>query len=195
MPGSNRTGYEDRVTRPLRDSVSSSAVEPSAPSITSEPQAPSTLKTNSAQKNKRMTLFPLFMLFVDVGLPLLLYFILSKYIPTIWALIISGIPPIVSVILNFIIRKQVNAIGILSIVGFIAGTILSVLQNDPKLYLLRESFITGVVGLVFIVTLIPIKIGSFQMRPLIYYNSKNLGMGNLKGITDEAVYIGNIVIY
>ncbi|CAG8784902.1 3146_t:CDS:1 [Cetraspora pellucida] len=186
MPESNRRDNEDLVTRPLRDSTSSSAVEPTVPSTTSEPLETSTLKTNSTQKNKRnMLLFFLLMIFVDIGLPILLYYILSKYIPVIWALVISGIPPIVSVILNFIIRKQVNAIGILSIVGFIAGTILSVLQDDPKLYLLRESFITGAVSLVFIVSLIPIKIGSFQMRPLLYYNSKNLGLADLKGLTED----------
>ncbi|CAG8730121.1 1732_t:CDS:1, partial [Racocetra persica] len=186
MSGSNRTDNEDHVTGPLSDLASSTAVEPSILSTTSKPPAPSTLKNNSSLKNKiRRFLFPLFLLFVDIGLPLLLYFILSKHIPNIWALIISGIPPIVSVILNFIIRKQPNAVGILAIVGFIAGLILSLFQDDPKLFLLRESFITGVFGLIFIVTLIPIKIGTFQMRPLLYYKFKNLELGNLKGLTED----------
>ncbi|KAF0460995.1 membrane protein [Gigaspora margarita] len=171
----------------------STTLEPSPPSTTLEPpppsttlEQPSTNKNNSFQKNKlKILLFFLFMLFVDVGLPLIIYAILSKYIYVIWALVISGIPPIISVILNFIIRKQVNAIGMLSIAGFIAGTILAIYQDDAKLYLIRDSFVTGVIGLVFVISLIPIKVGSFEMRPLLYYNSKNLGLGDLKGLTED----------
>ncbi|CAG8645635.1 11422_t:CDS:1 [Dentiscutata erythropus] len=183
---SNKIDNKNHVIRTSGDSASPLALEQSAPSTTSESPPPSTHKINSYQQDKRkLLLFFLFMLFVDVGLPLILYAILSKYIPTIWALIISGIPPIISVILNFIHRKQINAIGLLSLAGFIAGSILAIYQDDPKLYLLRDSFITGVIGLVFVITLIPIKVGSFEMRPLIYYNSKNLGLGDLKGLTED----------
>ncbi|CAG8451489.1 224_t:CDS:2 [Dentiscutata erythropus] len=175
-------------------------------------------KIESTQKNKKaMMLQLLLMLFVDIGLPLILYFVLSKYLPTIWALVISGVPPTISVIIGFIFRRQVNLIGLLVVIGFIVGIILSVIEGDPRIFLLRDSFFTGVFGLSFIITLIPIKIGSFEMRPLIYYNAKNLGMANLKGLTedepipdrklvrviivfrsptvDDAVYYGNIFLY
>ncbi|KAF0550822.1 membrane protein [Gigaspora margarita] len=140
----------------------------------------------TTQKNKaKMMLQLLLMMFIDIGLPLLLYFVLSKYLSTILALIISGVPPAISVIVTFILRRQVNVIGLLVLIGFVVGIILSVIQGDPKLFLLRESFITGAIGLAFIITLIPIKVGSFEMRPLVYYNAKNLGMANLKGLTED----------
>ncbi|KAF0538181.1 membrane protein [Gigaspora margarita] len=125
------------------------------------------------------------MSFIDVGLPLFLYFILSDHLSTILALIISGVPPAFSVIVTFILRKQLNVIGLLVLIGFIVGIILSVVQGDPKLVLLRESVITGVIGSVFIINLIPIKVGSFEMRPLVYYNAKNSGITNLKGLTEN----------
>lgn len=138
------------------------------------------------QKSRGKMILRLFLtMFIDIALPVILYEILSNYIPTIWALIISGVPPTISVIVNFILRKQVNPIGVLVIIGFIIGFILSLVKNDPRLFLLRESIITGVFGLSFIITLIPIKIGSFEMRPLLYYNSKNLEMDELKGLTED----------
>ncbi|CAG8620390.1 1145_t:CDS:2 [Dentiscutata heterogama] len=85
----------------------------------------------------------------------------------------------------FIFRKQVNLIGLLVVFGFIVGIIFSVIEGDSRLFLLRDSFFTGVFGLAFIITLIPIKIGSFEMRPLVYYSAKNLGMANLKGLTED----------
>ncbi|CAG8697336.1 24372_t:CDS:1 [Cetraspora pellucida] len=140
----------------------------------------------STQKSRGMMMLRLFLtMFIDIALPLILYYILSKYIPTIWALVISSVPPAISVIVNFILRKQVNPIGVLVIIGFIVGVILSLVQADPRLFLLRESLVTGVFGLAFVITLIPIKIRSFEMRPLLYYNSKNLEVGDLKGLTED----------
>ncbi|CAG8815846.1 15981_t:CDS:2, partial [Dentiscutata erythropus] len=139
LKGSNRTDNENHVIRSSRDSASSlklepsahsTALEPLAPSILLEPKVPSTaleplepsiLKTNSAKKNKRkQLLLTLFMIFVDVGIPL-----------------------IISVVFNFILYKHVNTVGILCVTGFIGGVILSLIQDDPKLFLLRDSFISG----------------------------------------------------
>ncbi|CAG8719773.1 38153_t:CDS:1 [Gigaspora margarita] len=144
------------------------------------------IQPSGTQPNKsRSMLRLLLMMFVDLALPLLLYYILEKFIPTIWALAISGVPPAISVIVNFIYRKQISVLGFLVVLAFIIGIILSVVQGDPRIVLLRESCVTGVFGLVFLITLIPINIGSFQMRPILYYNSKNLEIGDLKGLTED----------
>ncbi|CAG8489457.1 20315_t:CDS:1 [Cetraspora pellucida] len=121
----------------------------------------------------------------DIGLPLLLYSILSRRIPIILALIISSIPPTIYIIINFILHKQVDHIGILIIIGYIVGTILSLVKDDPRLLLLRESFVTGVMGLTFVISLIPIKVGSFEMRPLTYRSAKQLELIDLEGLTED----------
>ncbi|CAG8494701.1 hypothetical protein C2G38_2069892 [Gigaspora rosea] len=144
------------------------------------------IRPSETQPSKsRSMLLLLLMMFFDLGLPLLLYYILEKFIPTIWALAISGVPPAISVVVNFIFRKQISVLGFLVVLAFIVGIILSVVQGDPRIVLLRESCVTGVFGLLFLFTLIPIKIGSFQMRPILYYNSKNLEIGDLKGLTED----------
>ncbi|CAG8828267.1 10988_t:CDS:1, partial [Gigaspora rosea] len=69
------------------------------------------------------------------------------------------------------------------IIGIASAMILVSFKNVPKFYSLGISFISGVIGLVLVITLIPIKVGSFEMRPFAYYCSKNLGLGNYKGLT------------
>ncbi|KAF0501608.1 membrane protein [Gigaspora margarita] len=214
LKGLNKTNNEGHIIRSLRESTSSLVLEPPAPSSVLEPPIPSTalepsapstvlelkapsitlespepskLKTNnSTRKNKRrkMILLAILKIFVDVGLPLIFYYIFSNFVPVVWALFISGIPPMISVILNFIFRKQVNAMGILIMTSFIAGSICSIILNDPRLYLLRESFVGGIISMVFIISLIPINVGSFQMRPLLYYSIQHLGIG-IKGLTED----------
>ncbi|KAF0550823.1 membrane protein [Gigaspora margarita] len=130
-----------------------------------------------------MTLRVLFIFIFDVALPLILYFTLSYQIWAIWALLISFIPPIISIFINFIFRKQFDVIGMLSIIGIVSAIILVSFKNVSKFYSLGMSFIFGVIDLILVITLIPIKIGSFEMRPFAYYCSKNLGIGNYKGLT------------
>ncbi|CAG8625822.1 13904_t:CDS:1 [Dentiscutata heterogama] len=185
--GSNQTNNENHVIQLSGDLTSPVTLETPAPSTTLEsPTILESPKINSIQESKRkMLLLSLLMIFVDIILPLILYSILSRFISVILALIISGIPPIISIILNFIFRRQVNATGILSLTGFTAGVIMSIIQGDARLYLLREPIMTCAIGLVLFITLIPIKVGSFQMRPLLYNYAKNLGIGNLKGLTED----------
>ncbi|CAG8708935.1 16920_t:CDS:1 [Dentiscutata erythropus] len=191
--GSNQTDNKNHVVQSSGDLASPVTLETPAPSTTLESsttqESPTTLKPpkiNSIQESKRkMFLLSLLMLFVDIILPLVLYMILSRFISVILALVISGIPPIISIILNFIFHRQVSITGILSLTGFIAGTIMSIIKGDARLYLLREPIMSCAVGLVLLITLIPIKVGSFQIRPLLFYYVKNLGMGNLEGLTED----------
>ncbi|CAG8581516.1 17505_t:CDS:1 [Acaulospora morrowiae] len=133
------------------------------------------------------------MIFVEVILPIILYFILEKYLPVIWALVISGVPPLIVVIVGLIRHRRVDVLGVLIVFSFIVGAIVAGVQGDPRLYLLRESFITGVIGFVFLITLIPIKVGSFRMRPMVFYFSKDMatggtfgsGGGHLQPITED----------
>ncbi|CAG8812910.1 11962_t:CDS:1, partial [Gigaspora margarita] len=181
LKGSNRTENGDHA--------SSTLLEPNAPSTVLELPAPSTPKINSTKKTKRkLLLLSLLMIVIDVGLPLVLYFILSNYIPVFLASAISGTIPFVSAIINFIFFKQVDTTGILSTTGFTTATILTIIQENTKLFLLqqlKQSILLFATGLVLLFTLIPLKVGSFQMRPLLYHNFKNMGMGNLKGLTED----------
>ncbi|CAG8526892.1 5950_t:CDS:1 [Dentiscutata erythropus] len=134
-------------------------------------------------------LLSLFTVVVDVGLPITLYYVLTYFgVPDILALVLSGTIPFVSVIINFIFRNQVDVTGILSTTGFIASTILTIIQIYITLDILLQlnsPIISFAMGLVFFITLIPIKVGSYQMRPLLYHNFKFMEMGNFKGVTED----------
>ncbi|CAG8685281.1 7057_t:CDS:1 [Dentiscutata erythropus] len=131
----------------------------------------------------------LFTTIVDVGLPIILNYVLTYFgVPVILALVLSGTIPFVSVIINFNFRKQVDVTGILSTTGFIASTILSIIQGYVKLDILEQlnaPIISFAIGLVFLITLIPIKVGSYQLRPILYYHFKFMEMGNIKGLTED----------
>jgi hypothetical protein len=143
----------------------------------------STSQTQNAKqkKNFKALIGTGLMIFFDVVLPIVLYYILKKYMREIWALVISGVPPFIVFLYGIARNRRVDILGVIIILSFIVSAIMAVLRDDPRLYLLRESVITATVSLVFLITLIPIKIGSFQMRPLVFYFAKDMATGGTFG--------------
>ncbi|CAG8706206.1 17686_t:CDS:1 [Dentiscutata erythropus] len=145
----------------------------------------SSVQTDITLKEKaKIALRIILLVLFTIDIPIFLYVNLSNQIWIIWALVISIIPPVISITFNFIFRKQFDVLGMLSIIVLVSTIILN-LFNVPKFYSLGASFVFGVVGLVLVITLIPIKVGSFEMRPFLYYCSKNYGIGNYEGLTKD----------
>ncbi|SAM09226.1 hypothetical protein [Absidia glauca] len=115
-----------------------------------------------------------YMVVMNAAIPIALYYILKAHIPAVWALVLSSTPTIVSVIIQAIFMRRVDSIGIAVIFGFILSVILASTNGDPKLLLLRESFVTAGVGVVCAVTLLPIRIRNFTMKPVLYYLARDL---------------------
>ncbi|KAI8371697.1 uncharacterized protein BYT42DRAFT_548518 [Radiomyces spectabilis] len=111
---------------------------------------------------------------MNAALPIALYYILKPHIAPVWALILSSTPTIISVILQVIFVRRIDTIGIAVIVGFTLSVILAVINGDPKLLLMRESFVTAGIGVACSITLIPIRIRSFQLKPILYYIANDL---------------------
>ncbi|CAO3594591.1 unnamed protein product [Absidia cylindrospora] len=129
-----------------------------------------------ARKKRRALMFRRisYMVVMNAALPIALYYILKSHIPAVWALVLSSTPTILSVIVQAIFMRRVDSIGIAVIFGFILSVILASTNGDPKLLLLRESFVTAGVGVVCAVTLIPLRIRSFVMKPVLYYLARDL---------------------
>ncbi|KAI8066450.1 hypothetical protein BC940DRAFT_302895 [Gongronella butleri] len=115
-----------------------------------------------------------YMLLMNAAIPIALYYILKPHIAAVWALVISSTPTILSVIVQAIFMRRVDSIGIAVIFGFILSVILASINGDPKLLLLRESFVTAGVGLVCALTLIPIRVRQFVLKPVLYYLAKDV---------------------
>jgi hypothetical protein len=85
----------------------------------------------------------------DIGGPLLAYNLLrSNGFSTVAALILSGLFPVVGMIVGFIGHRRVDAVGVLVLAGIVVGAILGLVSRNPKLVLDEGSVSTGVFGLI-----------------------------------------------
>jgi hypothetical protein len=105
-------------------------------------------------------------LVIDVGLPLGIYYGMRNHTSVIVALFVSCIPPLLFVIGKFIYFRKVDVMGCLFVFGFILSGIFALATGDPRLVLLRDSSVTCITGLCFLVTLIPIRTKRIVILPL-----------------------------
>jgi len=85
---------------------------------------------------------------VDVGAPLLIYQLLrANGLGTVAALVLSGIPPAIGVIVGAARQRRIDAVGVLVLAGIVVGAILGLVSDNPKLVLDEGSVGTGVFGL------------------------------------------------
>ncbi|ORX59578.1 hypothetical protein DM01DRAFT_1333043 [Hesseltinella vesiculosa] len=124
---------------------------------------------------------------VDVGLPLMLYYVLKDHTSQLVALIVSGVPPLVWVIFKFIWYRKVDALGCLFVVCYALSAVLSVISGDARLALLRDSSVTCVVSVMFLFSLLPIRTRWFRLQPLTYLFGNQMVGGALPDVrwTDQ----------
>ncbi|CAF1458570.1 unnamed protein product [Adineta ricciae] len=112
----------------------------------------------------------------DLVLPLVLFFVLQKRIGTLYALLISGAPPLVMVILKAIISRTLDALGLLILLGFVISAVVALITKNDTVLLLEKSLVTGVASIIFAVSLIPIPCccKRWHWRPLVYFIYQDL---------------------
>ena len=122
---------------------------------------------------------------INAILPLITYKILINHIPSsITALIISTTIPIIDNIYHIIKEKKIDIFASLIILGFIVGIISMLFGGSQKLLLIRQSYITAVIGILFLISM-------FFPKPMIYYlakkfiNSQDKYAKNNKSTIDE----------
>jgi hypothetical protein len=102
---------------------------------------------------------------IDVGGTTIVYYALARFYPStsIWPVLGASLVPAISNIVNLVRRKTVDMVGLLILFGMIAGLIPAAFGGTQRLLLIRESFISGLLGLIFLVS-------AFVMRrPIGYY--------------------------
>jgi uncharacterized protein involved in cysteine biosynthesis len=107
-------------------SISSSTQVDDSP--ISEGQTAAQKKQNRKVVYKQIWLFTL-MIVIDIGMPLALYYILKPHVGELIALVISGIPPLLHVIINFIVKRRIEVIGCICIFSFIMSAVLSLISG------------------------------------------------------------------
>ncbi|WCT56142.1 hypothetical protein PQ456_01040 [Paenibacillus kyungheensis] len=104
----------------------------------------------------------IFTLVINGLIPWGVYVWLSLYVGGLTALSIATLIPLVDNVFHFARHRKIDVFGGLMLLTFVLSLVMVLLGGSEKLLLLRESMITGVVGILFL--------GSLWVgKPLIYY--------------------------
>lgn len=99
---------------------------------------------------------------VNCVLPLLIYDRLAPSVGDVSALMASSVPPMLWAIVEFIRRRQLDAVSVLVLSGIALSLLAMIGSGSARFLQLRENLVTGFIGLVFLGSVV-------VRRPLIYY--------------------------
>jgi hypothetical protein len=109
----------------------------------------------------------------DVGGTVAVYYLLLAFFPPTSALPLLGatLVPALSIVFNVWKRRRIDVVGIIVIVGLLAGIAGVCMGGSQRLLLLRESFVSGAIGLaLFISPIFPKPIGYYVLRSFMAEN-------------------------
>ena len=99
---------------------------------------------------------------VNFLLPWLAYRFTLPHLGETGALIASAVPPIVWSLIELARFRRVDALSVMVVAGIVLSVAAMAFGGSPRMLLLRESLVSGAVGVVFLLSL-PMR------RPLIFY--------------------------
>lgn len=91
---------------------------------------------------------------VNCLVPYALYTVLSNYTSNITALSASVCIPLVENIYQILKRKTIDPLGIFILFGTILGILAALIGGNEKLFLIRESIVTSIIGICFLISLL-----------------------------------------
>src|SRR5713101_181338 len=109
---------------------------------------------------------------INGAIPLAIYLILKHYnYSELVALSASVLFPVIGSVISIVRQRTLDLIAALALLGIAISIIAVFLGGDPKLLLIRESFLTGALGVAcFVSLLLP--------RPLMFYFGRYFATGN-----------------
>jgi hypothetical protein len=112
-------------------------------------------------------------LVINAAIPVLMYQLSKLYVTDseVIALSIAAVVPLLASVIELVRMRRLNVVGIVVLLGIAVSLIGVALGGDPRILLIRESFLTGALGVAcFISLLLP--------RPLMYYFAQEFVAGN-----------------
>jgi hypothetical protein len=91
---------------------------------------------------------------VNLGGPFLVYQLAAGHMSEAAALMLSAAPPTLWSIGQLIWSRKLDALSLLVITGIALSLVAALLGGSPRLLLVRESFITEIIGLIFLGSLL-----------------------------------------
>jgi hypothetical protein len=110
---------------------------------------------------------------VSAVIPFVTYRLLTAYVPSmseVMRLMVAGVFPAAHSITGVIRRRSLDIVAVIVLVGIGVSIVATLVGGDPKLLLIRESFVTGALGLLGLSSLL-------WKRPLMFYIGRQVSAG------------------
>lgn len=113
-------------------------------------------------------------LIINVGIPLLIIYLLMTYlhVSELLALSVASVIPILASILELVRNRRLDLLAIIFLLGVLSSIVAILVGGDAHLLIIRESFFTAALGLFCFVSLL------FLPRPLMFYVGRQMMVGN-----------------
>jgi hypothetical protein len=121
---------------------------------------------------------------LDIAGPLVVFEVCRKAgVPTVWALVVSGFPPAVGVLFDWVRWRTLEVVGAVVLGGIALSIVLALLSNDPRVVLLEGAAMTAAFGVACLLSL-------RRHRPLIFYFAQAFfgGRHSADGVELDADY-------
>ena len=100
---------------------------------------------------------------LDVVAPLVVFQVaLAVGLPVVWSLVLSGLPPLVGVTVDWVRWRALEVVGVVVCGGIVLSVVLALLTRDPRAVLLEGVVLTFVFGLACLWSL-------RSRRPLVFH--------------------------
>jgi hypothetical protein len=111
---------------------------------------------------KRIYQAVLMSIVINGVIPLVVYNLLIPYTSSLTALMIATAIPLADNLIFIFKFQKIDAFAAFMLLGFVLSILAFFIGGNEKLILIRESFVTGIMGIVFLLSLL-------FPRPLIYH--------------------------
>ncbi|KAI9254567.1 hypothetical protein BDA99DRAFT_442748 [Phascolomyces articulosus] len=111
---------------------------------------------------------------INIGIPLAIYYSIRNDIGIVYALLISGIPPLLYAVYIFYREHRVDLLSCIICLSFVLSAVVSVITGDARILLVRDGAVSAVIGFFFLITLIPLKTRWFTVRPMVFLVGRQL---------------------
>ncbi|KMY54374.1 hypothetical protein AC623_10905 [Bacillus sp. FJAT-27231] len=101
-------------------------------------------------------------IFINGLVPVVLYHLFLNHFSSFVSLLLATSVPLLDNLYHIVKHRKADAFGLFMLTGFVLSLLAFLLGGSEKLILMRESLVTGILGLIFIGSL-------FYSKPLIYH--------------------------
>jgi hypothetical protein len=112
-------------------------------------------------------------LVIDGLLPYVTYVMLTSYLPRLSQVVVLSLSaafPTFNGLVTIVRRRHLDIIGVIVLIGIAVSILATIVGGDPRLLLVRESFVTGALGMVCLMSLV-------WPRPLMFYIGRQFSVG------------------